>query len=304
MNSTYVKEKKILITGKSSYIGRKLQEYSQIHYPKLKMDAISVRDDAWKERDFSAYDVIIHLAGIAHSDVEKMTSEREAEYYRVNTELTLSVAEQAKREGVKQFVFASSMIIYGESKCSVDRIIDSKTIPKPINAYGDSKWKADVAIREMADNKFKIAILRLPMVYGPECRGNFRTLERIASMIPVFPDVGNRRSMIYIDNLCEFICLLVCKEKYGIFFPQNAEYINTARLIKEMGKVKGRRICITSKLTGLVNIASKLPGKTGRMVNKAFGSMIYDMQLSKYDDMEYQLVGFRDSLRWLGKNDE
>ena len=136
--------KKILVTGKGSYIGTNfVQELSQ--YPdKYQVDELDMMDGSWKEYDFSNYDVIYHVAGLAHSTPDE--SQREL-YYRVNTDLTYEVAVKAKKAGVKQFIFMSSIIVYGSGKIGENRMIKRDTPLTPDNFYGDSKKQAEIKIK-------------------------------------------------------------------------------------------------------------------------------------------------------------
>ena len=148
-------QKKILITGKTSYIGMSFQKYIEAYNQRnpentYEVNAISVRDEKWKEYDFSQYDVVLHLAGIAHVDIGKGNQkELEKEYYRVNRDLTIAVAEKAKEAGVKQFIFMSSIIVYGESApIGENKIITKDTVPTPSNFYGNSKLQAERGIKK------------------------------------------------------------------------------------------------------------------------------------------------------------
>src|SRR5699024_10485464 len=100
--------KKILITGKNSYIGGKFKEWVEQWPDEYIVDEISVRGDEWKEADFSIYDSVFHVAGIAH---RKETKKNKNLYFEVNRDLVQKVAFKAKRDGVRQFIFLSSMSV-------------------------------------------------------------------------------------------------------------------------------------------------------------------------------------------------
>ena len=148
-------KKRVLITGAGSYIGETFKAYAEEYYPALEIDAVDMLDSAWREKDFSEYDIIYHVAGIAHADVGNVDDATKEKYYVVNTDLTVEVCEKAKREGAKEFIFMSSMIVYGDSApYGKKKVIDEHTVPVPANFYGDSKLQADVAVRELADDKY------------------------------------------------------------------------------------------------------------------------------------------------------
>ena len=183
--------KRILITGAGSYIGKSFIRYAKEHYNKnFIIDEMDMMDDIWKNVSFSEYDIIYHVAGIAHADVGNVSDEVKEKYYCVNTDLAVEVAKKAKADGVKQFVFMSSMIVYGDSApYGKEKIVTGTTVPKPANFYGDSKLQADVAVRELADDSFKVAVLRPPMIYGKGSKGNYPLLAKIAKKVPIFPKV-------------------------------------------------------------------------------------------------------------------
>ena len=202
--------KKVLITGSNSFIGTSFEQYASEYYPSdFTIDTIDMIDGTWREADFSQYDVVFHVAGIAHSDTGKATEETKARYYSINTDLAIETAKKAKKDGVRQFVFMSSAIIYGDSApYGKEKRITKETEPEPANFYGDSKWQADKGVREQADDAFTVTVLRPPMIYGKGSKGNYPILAKMAKTLPLFPNVKNERSMLYIENLCEFLCKL------------------------------------------------------------------------------------------------
>lgn len=271
--------KKILITGLNSYLGNSFETYLSQWPEKYQVDKISLRDDSWKKEDFSGYDAVYHVAGIAHSDRGRISSEKAAMYYRVNTDLTIDVASKAKEEGVKQFVFMSSAIVYGDSApIGKHRVITAQTPVSPSNSYGDSKVKAENGILPMQSKEFQVAVVRAPMIYGRGSKGNYPLLSKLAKSLPVFPYVENQRSMIYIENILEFIRQLIENEEHGIFWPQNQVYANTSELVEMIAEANGRKIYLIKGFSWMLKILSHVTG----LVNKAFGSFCYDQGLSRY----------------------
>ena len=238
-----------------------------------------MRDSAWREKSFSGYDVVFHVAGIAHSDSGKISEEKAKLYYSVNTDLTVETANKAKADGVKQFIFMSSAIVYGSSsKVGKKKMITRDTPVSPENAYGDSKVQAENGIVPLADENFKICILRPPMIYGKGCKGNYLTLRKFALKLKFFPYIKNERSMLYIENLCEFVRLMILNEESGIFFPQNSEYTNTSEMVKKIAAANGRKL----RLVHGFGWAIKFLGLFTGLVKKAFGSLSYDKEMSEY----------------------
>ncbi|MZQ96251.1 MAG: NAD-dependent epimerase/dehydratase family protein [Acidaminobacter sp.] len=279
--------KNILITGKNSYIGTSLENWLMREPDKYNVDTVDMKDGSWKEKDFSVYDVVFHVAGIAHvSSDPKM----EDLYYKVNRDLTIETAKKAKVEGVKQFVFMSSIIVYGDSS-SNKRVIDRNTDPTPSNFYGNSKLQAEEGIKNLETNDFKIVVLRPPMIYGRGSKGNYPRLANMAKKIPVFPDIDNERSMLHIDNLCEFIKVMIDHGESGLYFPQNKEYVKTSELVKTIVEVHGKKIWMTK----LFNPVLRLMFGIG-IVNKIFGNLVYEKSMSDYDKVNYRVRTFRESI--------
>lgn len=290
--------KKILITGANSYIGLSFENWAKKYYSKeLVVDTVDMVDGSWKEKSFSAYDVIFHVAGLAHADVGKVSEGRKDFYYKINRDLAVETAVKSKNEGVHQFIFMSSLIIYGPSAgVGKRKVITRDTEPNPENYYGDSKWQADQGVRQLSDEYFRVAVLRAPMIYGKGSKGNYPLLARIAKITPIFPDVINERSMIHIDNLCEFLCLLILSGKSGIFFPQNEKFVQTSVLVKEVANVAGHNMLLTKLLNPFVWLAGRIPGKISALVNKAFGSIVYDLEISEDFAGKYRVRDFKESI--------
>ena len=279
--------KKILITGKNSYIGTSLENWLMREPANYKVDAIDMKDRSWKEKDFSQYDVVFHVAGIAHvSSDPKM----EDLYYKVNRDLTIETAEKAKAEGVKQFIFMSSIIVYGDSSSS-KRVIDRNTVPTPSNFYGNSKLQAEEGIKYLESDDFKIVVIRPPMIYGKGSKGNYPRLANMAKKIPVFPDIENERSMLHIDNLCEFIKVMIDHEETGLYFPQNKEYVKTSELVRTIAEVYGKKIWMINWMNWLIRLMFGVG-----IVNKAFGNLVYEKSMSDYDKANYRIRTFKESI--------
>lgn len=281
--------KNILVFGKDSYIGTNFEKWlNKSKEGNYNISSISSKDDEWRKEDFSKYDVIFCLAGIAHVSANKKLEDL---YYKVNRDLPIEVAKKAKAEGVKQFIFMSSMIIYGaDGKIGQFKIIKEDTSKVPIDFYGRSKLEADEAIQKLSDEKFKTIIIRAPMVYGPNCKGNFLKLKKIAKILPIFPDIENNRSMIYIDNLVECIKQNIDNENSGVIYPQNREYVSTKSIIEAMAKAMNKKMHFVK----IFNPILKLLSKKINYINKIFGNKVYDKSLS--GDFSYCVVDFETSI--------
>ena len=317
--------KRILITGANSFVGTNVERWLMRQPDCYKVDTVDTMNDAWKPADSSRYDVVFHVAGIAHVDPKP---EMAPLYYKVNRDLAIEVATCARDKGVKQFIYMSSGIVYKVSKSLKGDVRTPDTIPNPNDFYGDSKLQAErgvVNVNLNADvnpnlngnlnadvnlnfnpnlnlngndnlngDGMKVCILRPPMIYGPGSKGNFLRLGWLATKTPVFPEWHNKRSMLYIDNLAEFVRQIIDREMSGTFFPQNAEQVDTVEIVRYFAKKYHHRIWISRIFNPLVWLASFfLP-----QVPKMFADCYYVPEMSKYE-FDYQIVSFEDSLKRL-----
>ena len=233
------------------------------------------------------------MAGIAHSDVKKISEEQKSRYYAINTDLAVNVAAKAKEAGVKQFIFMSSAIIYGESApVGKEKIITAETGYSPANCYGDSKVQAEIGLKKLEDDGFKLVILRCPMIYGKGSKGNFPVLKKLALKMPLFPKVNNQRSMLYIGNLAEFVRLMIENEEKGVFWPCNREPANTGELVRMIAAAHGKKTVLIPGFGWLLKLMSHFTG----LVNKAFGSLTYEKGLGDYKT-DYRLFSLEQSIK-------
>lgn len=264
--------KKILITGANSYIGTSFESYIKENFTEQYLvDTVDMLDGSWREKSFTGYDSVFHVAGIAH---QKETKENAHLYYEVNRDLAIKTAQKAKKEGVKQFIFLSSMSVYGKNT----GIITEETLIAPKSHYGKSKVEAEKGIKDLQGTEFQVAILRPPMIYGKGCKGNYQTLVKLALKLPIFPYVKNQRSMLYIENLCEFVRLLIDRGESGLFCPQNGEYSNTSEMVKMIAEAHGKKIRLIKGFGWLI----KFFGLFSKTLQKAFGNLIYEQKMGEY----------------------
>jgi len=283
-----MKTQTVAIIGENSYIGTKFIEYCQ-NDSELDISVINSRQNDLSTYDFKNIKVVIHVAGIAHvSTNPKM----DTLYYKINRDLPISAATKARKDGVKQFVFLSSMIVYQDPK-KIGELheIALSTIPNPQNAYGRSKLEAEIGLQSLASENFLVSILRLPMVYGEGCKGNFPRLISLGLKAPLFPDLSNSRSMIYIVNLCAYIRYCIVEKKHGLLFPQNKDYVNTRDIIELAACSQKRRIRFSPFLGKVIRI---IFGRSNT-VNKVFGSKVYSKALSPDMDL-YNRYSFIESM--------
>ena len=260
--------KRILIAGKDSYIGDYLAV--TLDPTRFACDILDMRGDAWHKQSFAGYNAVVLVAGIAH---QRETKANRALYDQVNHKLAVAAGEKAKQDGVTQFVFFSSMSVYG---IDVGRIhVDTE--PNPKTAYGRSKLDAETALLGLTNEAFHVAVLRPPMIYGPGCRGNYPRLSKLVQRLHVFPKANNERSMLYINTFCAFMDMLLQSGSGGLYFPQNNAYVSTDRLARAIANANHRRLWQPNGFGWLL----RLLGKNGGTIGKVFGTLTYDMEMSR-----------------------
>lgn len=270
--------KKVLVTGENGYLGKQLKGY--LENKEYIVDCMSIRSSKINQIEFKKYDVIIHAAAIVH---QKSSNQ----FFSINRDLTYKIAKLAKENGVNHLIFFSTMSVFGKSLGE----ISFNTPLRPNNDYGKSKLEAEVLIKNLEDDNFKISIVRPPMIYGFNCPGNYKTLSKIANLWPTFPRYKNQRSMIFIENLCELTYLIIKHNLYGIFHPQDKEYVSTSKLFKKIREVNGKGTSLISVNTIFrLNVLKRIS-----IFKKVFGDLFYSKELSKIE-FEYQIINFEESI--------
>lgn len=279
--------KRVLVIGKNSYIAKELISYiKKLNIEtQYELHGISARNEEWRHTNFSDFDVVIHMAAIVHKS-EKETGEEM--YRQINYELPVEIAKEAKRAKVRQFIFLSTMAVYGRTK-----YVNKKTPLRPTTYYGRYKAKAEGELLKLEDEHFKVAIVRPPMVYGKGCKGNFSRLVKLSSKCPILPSIRNQRSMIHIENLCEYICLLMERDCHGVGFPQNMEYISTTEMMGEIRRQMHKKLVYVDWFNPIL----KLMSKKNSTFNKMFGDCYYEQMSEMVQVQEYQKIDFKESIR-------
>lgn len=279
--------KRVLILGARSYLGESLFRWLGKYPTQYEVSIVSTLNYEWKNADFSKYDTVVDFAGIAH--INNITPDMENLFYSVNRDLTIEIGKYAKAHGVKHLIYFSSMNVYGDY---CDNIKD-RTSVNPTSFYGNSKLQGDLGLEKLEDDTFVVAHLRPPFVYGKGCNGNYNSISKIARKTPVFPAFPNKKSMIYVDNLCEFVRLVIDTECRGYLTPQNRELISTADLVREIALNHNKKIWFTHIFNWIIPLGNKVT----RLIRRAFADDCYDIGLSKYFDFEYCVVDFKESIK-------
>ena len=303
----YTQKKRVLVVGVGSYIGESFAKYAQERFDVDVVDSFK----EWTSTPFEGYDSVLMAAGIAHQPQHDGNRDL---YFAINRDLALAVAKKVKVSGVGQFIYLSSMAVYGMTEGAIDA--GTEPSPRKNDYYGLSKYQAEKELTRLfhsgeeidnvkSDTKSKttmrnldtggelsagLCIIRPPMVYGPGCPGKFTTLVKVSKVLPFIPKVNNQRSMIYIDNLSELLCIVVDKAVNGVLNPHNQEYMNTTWLLSA---VQGHCRRIVPGMGWLVSCVKPLSAA----VRTAFGSLYYTKNAAQmpFDD-NYQQVSTEESV--------
>ena len=276
--------KKVLITGANSYVGTNVEKWLMKEPENFYVETLDMKDPNWKLFDFSRFDVVFHVAGIAHVSTKKSMKDL---YFKINRDLAVETARLSKTARIKQFIFMSSMIVYNSKETKITK----ESIPNPDNFYGLSKLESEEQILRLQDDSFRVAILRPPMIYGHNSKGNFLKLKILAKKTLIFPDIKNKRSMLYIDNLCRVIKEIIKLNNNGIYFPQNQQYSSTSSIVREFGNLLNKRIYFTKLFNPLIKVFRiKIS-----LFNKLFSDLYYDHSLS-LNVIEQSEVSLKESI--------
>lgn len=282
--------KRVLITGANSCVGMCVEKWLKQWAEKYSVDTLDMQGDSWRQYDFSDYDTVYHVAGKAHVTLDPSLEDI---FYKVNRDLTIETAKVAKAAGVKQFIFMSSGIVYGDSShIGKSYIIAKDTQPNPANFYGMSKLQGEQGIQKLSDENFKVVIIRSPALYGIGMKSHYNNLSAFAKKYHFFPNIKNQRSMLYNKNLAEFVRLMIDNEENGMFWPQNGAYTCTADMIKDIAEANNRHIYLIKLFNPLIRVVARRVAS----VDKALGSFTYDQSMSDYK-CEYRICDYHQSIK-------
>ena len=264
---------RILIVGPNSYIARHFIDLTNRRFPDWTIDTLSVRDDRWKAFDYSGYDSALYFSAIVH---KKETPELQDDYRRINYHIPVEMARLLSLQSPDvQFIYMSTMAVFGqEGRIGQTVHIDRTTALAPKTAYGRTKLAAEEAL---TSGPLNLAIFRPPMVYGPDCPGNYGTLKKFVTTFHVFPTLRNQRSMIHIDTLTGQLLDCVTQRRSGISHPQENDYICSADMALDIARETGTGLWLCPLLNPLV----RLGGLIHPAFHKVWGNLIYDKEIDQ-----------------------
>lgn len=225
---------KLLITGSNGFVGTYFIDKYKERYD---IRTFSFLTDNLDALDCSELDAVFHLSALVH----QMGGASDEEYEKVNVTQTLELAKRAKESGVKQFVFMSTVKVYGEE---TDDIYNENSGCYPEDEYGKSKLKAEQELLKLESESFVVSIVRTPIVYGYGVKANIKNLVSLVKKVPILPfgAIENRRSMVYIGNLCHLVDVVIEQEKSGVFLASDDEPLSTTRLVELIAKNLNKKI--------------------------------------------------------------
>ncbi len=285
---------RVLITGAGGFVGRTLgpilsssgfeivQVYraasgaiSEQFGESVRLDIDSNTD--WR-RHLAGIDTIVHLAGLAHSTSEMNNL---ALYREANVASTQNLARQAAASGVRRLVFLSSIKVNGDS--TSDRPFRFDNPPNPIGAYAVSKREAEEVLRDIeSGSDLEVVIIRPPLVYGPNLKGNLASLLRAINRGFPFPTgmIKNQRDLISVYNLCDLIrvCMSHPQASGRTFLACDGDPVSTSQLICRMASSIGERARIWSVPVSVLKLAALVAGKS-----EQFEKLSSDLQIDMTD---------------------
>lgn len=225
---------KLLITGSSGFVG---SYFINKYKDKYEIKTFSFRKNDINILDCTEIDVVFHLSALVH----QMAGASTEEYEKINVTQTLTLAKKAKESGVKQFVFMSTVKVYGEE---TNTIYNENSLCKPEDEYGKSKLKAEIELQNFEDKNFKVSIIRTPIIYGYGVKANIKSLVNLVNKVVILPfgSIQNKRSMVYIGNLNHLVDVVIEQQKSGIFLATDDESISTTKLIKHISKSLKKKV--------------------------------------------------------------
>ena len=277
-----------LLTGAGGFIGSCLHKRAFGIFPKIipvyhhgkNIDGyivdINNRSD-WSEI-LKNVDVVIHTAAVTYNGSDAK-NDKVKQLQRVNVDGTLNLAKQAALSKVKRFIFISSVKVNGEGTL-LNQTFDESKRYTPLEPYGISKYEAEEGLKKIAkDTGIDVVIIRPPLVYGSGVKANFLNLLKLANTNHPLPfgSIHNKRSMIYIENLVDFIihCIDHPAAANETFLISDGEDISLSHLLKSMRSAFGRPARLVPVPPFIFRLLGKLTRKTD-VVNRLIGNLQID----------------------------
>lgn len=267
-----MKKKTLMITGASGFIG---SNFIKKYRDEYNIVPVCLIENKPEDLDYTEVDTILHLAALVH----QMKGAPEEKYFEVNTGLTRRLAISAKEAGVKHFVFYSTVAVWGtHGYFDYNKVITLETSLNPLTPYAKSKYDAEEVLNMLRNDNFKISILRPPMVYGKDCPGNMKKLEKLVDILPILPfgNDENKRTIVHVDKLLEETNIVIQNEKEGIFIPKDEKDLSIKKILEYILKEKKKKIILIK----LPKLGERILHKIKpRIVESLYGSLVFKEDL-------------------------
>ncbi|EGR1697109.1 NAD-dependent epimerase/dehydratase family protein [Vibrio parahaemolyticus] len=274
---------KILMTGSTGFIGSYLASLEIIDRYVVRrgekhnfqscftIDSLNAETN-W-DGAFEDIDVVIHLAGLAHSNRFS-----EHDYEKVNVAGTLRLACEASKQGVRRFVFVSSIGVNGTYTSNEPFSVSSSV--NPHNGYAQSKYNAELGLKKIAEESgLEVVIVRPTLVYGPNAPGNFGMLTRLADKLPFLPFglANNRRDFIAVQNLADLLitCATHPDAAGHTFLARDGETVSIERFTNAIVNGLGKQVIQLPVPVSLMRFVGKIIGKSA-MIEQLYGNLEVD----------------------------
>ncbi|EJG0632091.1 NAD-dependent epimerase/dehydratase family protein [Vibrio parahaemolyticus] len=274
---------KILMTGSTGFIGRNLASLGVIHRHIVRsdekhdyqsfftIDSLGIGTD-W-DGAFDGIDVVIHLAGLAHSNRFS-----DHDYESVNVAGALRLAREASEQGARRFVFVSSIGVNGT--CTSKKRFSVNSSVNPHNAYAKSKYKAELGLKKIAEETgLEVVIVRPTLVYGPGAPGNFGMLTKLVAKLPFVPFglANNRRDFIAVQNLADLLvtCAIHPDASGHTFLASDGETVSIKEFTNAIAYGLGKKVVQLPVPVSVMRLVGKLMGKSA-MIEQLYGHLEVD----------------------------
>lgn len=282
--------KKVLIAGNNSYVGTSIETWLNKEKSSFHVDILVTITSSWRLCSLKDYDVVCYVFETSLANIK----DNLIQYYKENCDVAIEIAQKAKEQGVKQFIFISSSCVFKDITDLSLTVIRPETKPTPNNYVGNVFLQTEKSIDNLKSQTFRISIIRCPMIYGPHYKGDLLLLESLAKKCIIFPAWHNMRSMIYIDNLTEFVKCLIIREEDGYFYPQNKELSDCVEIVRHIAKMHNHKIWISKLFNPFVIICSWFFPQ----ISNIFADYLYIPEMSVYD-FDYHKFTFEESLKYV-----